>query len=63
MAPANVYILKPLNQATWDWVNKQVDWQMAWAGGIAVEHRYIDDLVFGMESEGFEQDVDFEVFS
>lgn len=50
----SVVMVKPVTQAAQEWVDEHVvleDWQ--WMGGaFAVEPRYLDNLLVGMEIDG-----------
>lgn len=48
-----IYVLFPQNPAAEEWVfqNLPSDAQR-WAGGIVIEHRYVGDIVFGIQNEG-----------
>lgn len=49
----SIFILSPLSAAGRDWVeeNLPVD-AMKWAGGTVVEHRFINDILEGIQNEG-----------
>ena len=48
-----VYILKPLTKDAWEWVNEKLDPSaMQFGGGIAIEWRYVDDIMMGIEVDG-----------
>jgi hypothetical protein len=51
----SIFILQPMSQAALDWVedNLHPDHQ-TWAGGVVVEHRYIEDIVVGIQADGLE---------
>jgi len=49
----SVLIVQPLNGEAREWLEDHTD-GMWWAGGLAVEPRYIDGLVDGILSEGFD---------
>lgn len=48
-----IYILHPHSQAAYEWIfqNLPADAQR-WAGGVVIEHRYIGDILFGIENDG-----------
>lgn len=49
----SLYILSPLTEAARDWVAEHIgDDAQTFGGGIAVEHRYIGDIVDGIQCDG-----------
>ena len=48
----SIIIVQPLTAPCREWLQENTDGQW-WAGGLAVEPRYVDDLIDGMMSEGF----------
>jgi len=45
----SVYILVPLNRLAKSWIESNIGPDLTWAmGGIVVEHRFIDDVVRGI---------------
>ena len=48
-----IFIFTPRRAAARDWVAEflPVDAQR-WAGGVAIEHRYISDVVIGAQRDG-----------
>jgi len=49
----SLYILTPCTDAARDWVSEHIgDDAQTWGGGIAVEHRYIGDIVDGIQNDG-----------
>lgn len=59
----SIYLIRPVSDAASSWIDEHVQpepWQ--WLGGaLAVEHRYIDALVEGMEADGLVRGEDFRV--
>jgi hypothetical protein len=50
----SVSIVTPLTDAARAWLDEHTDPDAQWfAGGIAVEHRYVRDLVVGLAQAGF----------
>jgi hypothetical protein len=49
-----IYVLTPITRAAQIWVDSHIDKDaMRWGPkGIVVEHRYIDDILVGMNEEG-----------
>jgi hypothetical protein len=50
----SVAVLTPLTSEASDWLSANVSfepWQL-WGGGIALDSRFVDDLVTGIEEEG-----------
>ena len=48
-----VYILKPLTMGAWEWVDARINPDaMRFGGGIAIEWRYVDDIMLGIEIDG-----------
>ena len=55
-----VYKLLPLSRKCKKWIKENVslkDWQSP--NGIAIEWRYVDDIVEGLEVDGIKIDKDF----
>ena len=50
----SVVLLQPITEAASDWIDENIEsegWQ--WFGGaLAVEHRYADAIIEGMQSDG-----------
>jgi len=62
--PSSVYLLRPISSAASEWTEEHLPPDaMSFAGGVAIEWRYLNDILFGMESDGLAQGVDFEVIS
>jgi hypothetical protein len=48
-----IYILTPLTAAARDWVAEFLpEDAQRWAGGVAIEHRYISGVVIGAQRDG-----------
>ena len=48
-----IYLLRPITDAAHDWVEQHIPDDAMWLGGqVAVEHRYVDDIVEGFTAEG-----------
>lgn len=48
-----VYVLAPLTEAAHEWVAENLPEDATWfGGGVAVEHRYIGDIVEGLAADG-----------
>jgi len=59
---ASVYLITPLTRECEDWLKENVSEDAMYLGhSLAVEHRYVEDLVEGLEQEGFKYQRDFEV--
>ena len=55
-----VYLVDPKTDEADVWLRNHTDG--VWMGtALAVEHRYIEDLVGGLEEAGFQRGEDFEV--
>lgn len=60
--PATVYLIVPASDVAKDWLKEHVDENAMWHGnGVAVEHRYVDDILLGMAEDGLLRPVDYEV--
>lgn len=60
---STVYVLRGLTRKGRKWIDTNVrteEWQRT-EGGITVEHRYIGDIVKGMQDSGLVANKDFEV--
>lgn len=52
---STIYLVTPLTEAGREWISENVSDDATWFGGaLAVEHRYITDLVAGMQGDGLE---------
>jgi hypothetical protein len=48
-----IFIFTPLSPAARDWVAEFLpEDAQRWAGGVAIEHRYISDVVIGAQRDG-----------
>ncbi len=51
----SIFLLTPLTDAASCWVTEHVDPDaLAWAGGIVVEHRFIEEIVAGAICDGLQ---------
>lgn len=51
----SIYLVHPQNDAAAKWLSDHVSDEASWLGrGLAVEHRYIGDLVENLRNDGFE---------
>lgn len=49
-----LYILTPLTAAAKEWCNDHLpEDAQRWCNGYAVEHRYIGDIVAGIQADGY----------
>lgn len=49
----SIYTVTPMTDAAREWIDEYVTGEQQWLGrSLAVEHRYIADLVAGMQSCG-----------
>ena len=57
-----VYLIMPLTEQCDDWLTENVGDDAMYLGrSLAVEHRYVEDLVMGLRENGFALGKDFEV--
>ena len=50
-----VYLLRPLTPAAFDWIEEHIPEDAQRLGNaVAVEHRYISDIVAGIQGDGLE---------
>lgn len=50
-----LFLVRPLNDAARRHLDEHLDESAIWyAGGVAVEHRYIEDLVEQLREDGFD---------
>lgn len=48
-----IYLLRPQTEAARDWVDTYLPDDAQWLGGaVAIEHRYVDDIVEGFTADG-----------
>jgi hypothetical protein len=49
----SIFMVYPLSDAGTEWLDEHIGEESTWfGGGLAVEHRYIEDLVEGMQGDG-----------
>ena len=49
----SVYLLRPLTPAAFDWIEEHIPEDAQRLGNaVAVEHRYISDIVAGIQNDG-----------
>jgi len=49
----SIYLVRPISNAATAWINENVQDEAQWFGhSLAVEHRYILDLMDGMQASG-----------
>ena len=57
-----VYLITPLTQECEEWLKETSGEDAIYLGrSLAIEHRYVDYLVAGLEKEGFKYQRDFEI--
>ena len=50
----SIFLLRPVSAAASDWVSEHIPEDAQWFGdAVAVEHRYIGDIVRGIQNDGF----------
>ena len=54
-----VYFIVPLTESAKEWIKENVVDQSYEEGELAVEHRYIEDIVEGMQEAGLTLNEDF----
>jgi len=59
----SVYLLCPKTNEVKQWIDDNVYWEpYQWLGkNLSIEHRYVDDIVDALTSEGFIYEEDFEL--
>lgn len=51
----SVFLLRPISPASFIWIGEHIPEDAQWFGNaVAVEHRYIGDIVDGIASDGLE---------
>ena len=59
---ASVYLITPLTKECQEWLKENVSEDAQYLGlSLAVEHRYVEDLIGGLEQQGFKYERDFEI--
>lgn len=49
-----VFILYPISEAAKEWRLEHLPPEAAsWAGGLVIEHRFIDDVLIALDAEGY----------
>ena len=60
--PSTVYLLRAESDTAQAWIDDHIPEDATrFGGGVAVEHRYISDIVKGMIEDGLKPEVDFSV--
>jgi len=60
--PSTVYLLRAESDTAQAWIDEHIPEDATrFGGGVAVEHRYIGDIVEGMIEDGLKPKVDFSV--
>ena len=60
----SVYLITPLSPECGDWLKENVSDDAMYLGtSLAVEHRYVENLVLGLQDQGFKYGRDFEIIS
>jgi hypothetical protein len=58
----SVYLITPLTPECRDWLKDNVSEDALYHGqSLAVEHRYVENLVAGLQEQGFTHGQDFEI--
>ena len=59
---ASVYLITPLTKECGDWLKENVSEDAMYLGpSLAVEHRYVEALIGGLQQDGFKCGEDFEI--
>lgn len=59
---ASVYLITPLTPECREWLKENVSEDALYLGpSLAVEHRYVETLIFGLQEHGFKCGQDFEI--
>ena len=58
----SVYLITPLTPECGDWLKENVSEDAMYLGpSLAVEHRYVENLILGLQEHGFKHGRDFEI--
>ena len=58
----SVYLITPLTSECRDWLKDNVSEDAMYLGpSLAVEYRYVENLVLGLQEHGFRYGYDFEI--
>ena len=58
----SVYLITPLTQECREWLRENVSRDAMYLGlSLAVEHRYVENLILGLLEHGFKCGRDFEI--
>ena len=59
---ASVYLITPMTQECKEWLKENVSEDAQYLGhSLAVEHRYVEDLIGGLQQQGFKYERNFEI--
>jgi len=59
---ASVYLITPLTPECGDWLKENVSQDAMYLGlSLAVERRYVEGLILGLQEHGFKCERDFEI--
>ena len=53
-SPATVYLVRGVSPAGKAWIEEHLEAELTFAGGIPVEHRYIQPIIDGAREAGLE---------
>ena len=49
----SICILTPIGEAGETWLSENIgDDAMRWGAGVVIEHRYVDDIIEGIQNDG-----------
>ena len=58
----SVYLIDPLTPECGEWLKENVSEDAMYLGlSLAVEHRYVENLILGLHEQGFKRGQDFEI--
>lgn len=61
--PASVYLVLPISPTFMEWAMENIDTPITFAGGIPVGHRFMEELLAGMDMAGFVESEDYEIIA
>jgi hypothetical protein len=55
-----ISLLRPVTEQAKEWTRDHIpELAMWWAGAVAIEHRYVEDILFGIHDDGLTVSTDW----
>jgi hypothetical protein len=57
----DVFLLRGVSEGCREWLRENVAHTLTWTGGLLIEHRFLDDILSGLQGAGFATGTDFDL--